>query len=318
MRPRLTRPAARLGIAALALATAAALSGCVTAPTRAAKGLGSTFSALYDGKSAVAFGTEMPVTSAAEAIQRGDLAVSEGDLDKALFRYVQALELDPRNAQAFAKIGAIHSARDNHRLAEIAYRSAVKEDPRNAVALTGLGILALKKRDYPEARRHLELAVSVNNRIVPAHNALGVIADLERDYARAQRHYESAIAGSPRSPALLNNLGYSRYLSGNWKGATAAFREALLIDPNYERAWRNLALVYARQERYNEAVEALSKIQDLPKAYNDVGYVAMVGGRLDDAKGFFEEAKRLSPDFYTLADSNHRRVEILQGHSVTP
>jgi Tfp pilus assembly protein PilF len=169
-----------------------------------------------------------------------------------------------------------------------------------------------------EARKDLELAVSIDDRIPMAHNALGVIADLDRDYPRAQRHYEKALSANPSSPSLLNNLGYSRYLSGNWKGATAAFREALLVDPNYERAWRNLALVYARQKRYTEAVDALSKIQDVPKAYNDVGYVAMVGGRLDDAKGFFEEAKRLSADFYTLADTNERRVEIMQGHSAAP
>jgi Flp pilus assembly protein TadD len=111
-----------------------------------------------------------------------------------------------------------------------------------------------------EARKDLELAVSIDDRIPMAHNALGVIADLDRDYPRAQRHYEKALSANPSSPSLLNNLGYSRYLSGNWKGATAAFREALLVDPNYERAWRNLALVYARQKRYTEAVDALSKI----------------------------------------------------------
>ena len=305
-----------LRILFLALA-AVALGGCASSPAKVAKGLG-TFSSLYDGKSEVAYGTELPVSSAAEAIQRGDLAVAEGDLDKGLFRYIQALDLDEHNAEALSKIGAIHSVRGNQRLAEIAYRWALKEDPRNIGALTGLGVLSLKKRDYAEARKHLELAVSINDRIPLAHNALGVIGDLQRDYPRAQRHYERALAAKPGSASLLNNLGYSRYLSGNWKGATAAFREALLIDPNYERAWRNLALVYAREKRYTEAVDALSKVQDLPKAYNDVGYVAMVGGRLDDAKGFFEEAKRLSADFYTLADTNQRRVEIMQGHSVAP
>jgi len=314
--PRMTFQS-RCRLSAAAFAAAFVLSGCISMPTKSAKGLG-TYGSLYDGKSEIAFGTELPVTSAGEAIQLGDLALSEGDLDKALFRYIQALELDEHNAQALSKIGTIHSVRGNQRLAEIAYRWALREDPRNLAALTGVGVLSLKKRDYAEARKHLDLAVSIDDRIALAHNALGVIADLDRDYARAQRHYEKALVGNPGSPSLLNNLGYSRYLSGNWKGATAAFREALLVDPNYELAWRNLALVYAREKRYTDAVDALSKVQDLPKAYNDVGYVAMVGGRLDDAKGFFEEAKRQSADFYTLADTNQRRVEIMQGHSAAP
>jgi Flp pilus assembly protein TadD len=294
------------------------LAGCASPPTKKATSKSGTFDALYDGKSEIAFGTELPATSAAEAIQYGDLAMSEGDLDKGLFRYIQALERDEHNAEALAKIGLIHSARGNPRLAEIAYRWALKEDPRNPGALTGLGVLALEKRDYAEAKKHLRAAVSADDRNSRAYNALGIIADLERDYSGAQRHYQRALDNSPGSPSLLNNLGYSRYLGGNRKGAIAAFREALLNDPNYERAWRNLALVYARQERYEDAVDALSKVQSLPKAYNDVGYLAMVGGKLKDAKGFFEEAKRESAEFYALADTNQRRLEIMQGHAAAP
>jgi Flp pilus assembly protein TadD len=313
----LTRTPGATALAA-GVALALGLAGCASpSPGKMATGLGS-FSSLYEGKSEVAYGTELPVTSAEEAIQRGDIAVAGGDLDKGLFNYIRALDLDAGNAQALYKIGAIHSLRGNERLAEIAFRWSLQKDPRNAGALTGLGILLLKKRDYPEAKQHLEQAVAINDALPSAHNALGVIADLERDYAGAQRHYQRALAGSPGSPSLLNNLGYSRYLSGNWKDASASFREALIIDPTYKLAWRNLALVYARQNRYTDAVDALAKIQDLPKAYNDVGYVAMVGGKLDDAQGFFEEAKRLSADFYTLADTNERRVAIMQGRDATP
>jgi Flp pilus assembly protein TadD len=310
-----TRLNVRAGVAAVTLALA--LGGCASPPKKTATGLG-TFGELYEGKAEIAHSTELPATSAREAIQHGDLAVSEGDLDKALFRYIQAVELDEHNAEALSKIGLIHSMRGNQRLAEVAYRWALKEDPRNPAALTGMGVLALKKRDYAEAKGHLQKAVGVDGSLTRAHNALGVIADLERDYKGAQRHYQRALDSSPGSPSLLNNLGYSRYLGGNHKGAIAAFREALVNDPNYELAWRNLALVYARQERYTDAVDALSKVQSLPKAYNDVGYVAMIGGKLKDAEGFFEEAKRESADFYALADTNQRRVEIMQGHAATP
>ena len=312
-----TAPGRHLAATTLVLAVATALAGCLSLPTKLATGLG-THSALYDGKSEVAYGTQLPVTSVAEAIQRGDLAVAGGDLDRGLFEYIRALDLDEGNPQVLAKIGQIHFVRGNQQLAEIAFTWSLQKDPRNPAALSGLGILLLKKRDYAQAKQHLEQAVGIDDHLWRAHNALGVIADLEHDYASAQRHYEQALAGAPGSPSLLNNLGYSRYLAGNLKGAIAAFREALLGDPGYQLAWRNLALVYTREGRYTDAVDALAKVQDLPKAYNDVGYVAMVGGKLDDAEGLFEEAKRLSADFYTLADTNQRRVAILQGHAAAP
>ncbi|WP_295438850.1 tetratricopeptide repeat protein [uncultured Thiodictyon sp.] len=302
---------------ATALALTAILVGCTTPAAKVTTGLGQ-HNALYDGKSAVAFSTQLPVTSATEAIQRGDLAVSSGDMDKGLFEYVRALDLEEGNPQALAKIGQIHFIRGNQRLAEIAFRWSLQKDPRNQGALTGLGILLLKRRDYAQAKQHLEQAVRIDDRLWHAHNALGIIADLEHDYANAQHHYGQALAGAPGSASLLNNLGYSRYLAGNAKGAIAAFREALLADPNYPLAWRNLALVYTREGRYTDAVDALAKVQDLPKAYNDVGYLAMIGGKLDNAEGLFDEAKRLSADFYTLADTNQRRVAIMQGRAAAP
>jgi Flp pilus assembly protein TadD len=301
----------------LMISASLSLAGCLSQPTKSSSGLG-PYASLYDGKSDVAFATLFPVSSPAEAIQRGDLAMAQGDLDRALFEYIRALDLDPKNAGALSKIGLIHAMRGNLPLAEMAYRWSLQEDPNNLGSLTGLGILLLKKRDYGESRILLEKAVGMDDRIARAHNALGVIADLERDYARAQRHYSRAIETSAKSAALMNNLGYSRYLGGNLKGAASAFRDALLIDPTYELAWRNLALVYTRQGRYDEAVETLTKVQDEAKSYNDVGYLLMVDGKLDKAQGYFEEAKRLSPSFYALADTNSRRVELMQGHAASP
>jgi Flp pilus assembly protein TadD len=301
----------------LIFAIALILPGCKTLEPKMASGLGS-HSELYDGKSELAYSTQFPVTSVPEALARGDLAVANGDLDKGLFEYIRALDLDEGNPEALARIGQIHFQRGNQPLAELAFRWSLQKDPRNPETLTGLGILLLKKRDYPSARQALEEAVRIEPRLPRAHNALGVIADLEQDYRLAQHHYQEALAGAPGSANLLNNLGYSRYLAGDYKGAIAAFRDSLLADPNYQLAWRNLGLVYARQGRYPEAVQAFSKVQDLPKAYNDVGYLAMVGGKLDDAKGFFEEAKRQSAEFYSLADTNERRVAILQGQEAAP
>ena len=197
-------------------------------------------------------------------------------------------------------------------LAELAYRWALKADARHAGALTGLGILLTKKRQYAEARTMLEEAMRINPEQPRAQNALGVLADLQRDYPQAQRHYEAALAVAGNSAEIWNNLGYSRYLSGNRAGAIAAFNEALKNNPKYERAWRNLALVYAREGDYRKALDALSKVEDAPKAYNDVGYVAMVSGRLNVAGALFSDAVQMSPEYYELAESNLKRLQTIK------
>jgi Flp pilus assembly protein TadD len=287
------------------------LAGCAGSPTKS-DGV-SAYDALYSGKSDLAYATQMPVASASEAARLGDEAFSEGDLDRALFEYIRALKKGGDNADLLYKIGTIHSARENTRLAEAAFRWALREKPNHAGALAGLGIQLTRRREYAEAEAKLRAAVRANPRMPRVHNALGVLADIQRDHQGAQRHFQDALALARESPEVLNNLGYSRYLSGNRRGAIAAYQEALKIDPKYERAWRNLALVYARDGNYDKAIDALSKVQDLPKAYNDVGYVAMVSGRLGDAESFFEEAMRLSPQYYELAGLNAQRLESLKG-----
>jgi len=306
-----TRSHPPLKYLAWATALVLALSGCVTAPQKRG-GSSSAYDALYDGKSDLAYVTELPVSSAAEAIALGDAAFMERDLDKALFQYIRALKKDGDNADALYKIGVIHGARGNTLLAEAAYRWALRDEPDHAGALSGLGIILMKQRQYDEANAKLSAAIRANPSLPDAHNALGILADMERDYARAQDHYERALAIVKDSPEVINNLGYSRYLSGNEKGAITAFQDALRIDPSYKRAWRNLGLVYAKKGQYDKALDALSKVEDLPKAYNDVGYVAMLGGDLSEAEGFFDEAMRLSPQYYELAGKNAQRLQMLK------
>lgn len=253
------------------------------------------------------------VSSATEALRAGDGALGQGDIDKALYYYLMAARLDPKNAEAFARVGGIHEVRGDRQRAVLAYQQALKADPRHAEALAGLGILLTKARDYAEAERLLHAAIRADPSLARAHNALGVLADLNRSYASARDHYQSALRIAPRSAMLHNNLGYSRYLAGDDRAAIAAFKTALELNPEYRLAWRNLGLVYSRQRRYREALEAFSKVQDSAKAYNDVGYVAMISGRLDDAESFFDQALRVAPKHYALASENAERLRVLRG-----
>jgi tetratricopeptide (TPR) repeat protein len=287
-----------------------ALVACGSTPTRQLAGDG--YDDLYDGKSQVAYGTELPAESPRRAVERGDDALAQGDLDRALFNYIQALEIGGGNAGVLYKIGAIHAARRNTRLAEIAFRWALTTDQDHGGALAGLGVLMLKRKDYTKAREYLERAVAAVPGQWRAHNALGVLSDLGQDFDAALAHYERALASVPGSTMVMNNIGYSRYLAGDWKGAEDYFRRVLVVDPSYELAWRNLGLVQARQGRYAQAVEAFERIESLPEAYNDVGYVSMVAGRLDDAQAFFDQALRLAPSYYETANENTQRVRSLR------
>lgn len=271
------------------------------------------FSGLYDGgQAALTYATEFPASSATEAAQRGDQAWQAGNLDRALYQYVRALELDPNAFQVLYKIGKIHAQRGNFALAERVYRLVLAQSPRHAGSLEGVGLILLDRRAYDEAAQLLHKSLEEDPGRWQAHNALGIIADLKDDHPGAARHYRAALAVLPNSPQLLNNLGYSKYLTGDWNGARAAFQKALAQNQNYQMAWRNLGLVYTRLRLYAEALDAFQHVMSTAEAYNNVGYLCMLTGDYATAETFLREAVSQAPSYYPVAQENLNRLRILR------
>ena len=259
----------------------------------------------YDGEAELVYqNKELPET-AEEMIELGDSQLVQGKEDEALYEYVKAADQDNKSYTAMYKIGDIHAKRGNEALAIKAYEMALNINPDNGQANEGLALILLNKRDYEKARTHLVKAEASGAAISwRVYNSLGVISDLEKDYKQAIRYYEKALTVQPEMPLILNNMGYSHYMSGDWDSAEKYYRQAVLNDEFFERAWRNLGLLYARQGKYEEAVNAFTQVEDLPEAYNDIGFICMLNGKYDISEAFFKRAIKLAPRYYEAANSN--------------
>ena len=299
-------------IALLCLLSVALLAGCASAPSQPERRANAD--ELYEGQPRAVFGTEFPPGSAPEAAARGDAALARRDYDRALYFYVEAVSLDPTDITTLLKIGAIHREHGRHRLALGAYRRVLEQQSAEAVALEGAGLALLELREIDAAQELLSRAVAADETRWRAHEALGVITDLEQHpgwHATALQHYERALALTS-SPSIYNNLGYSDYLAGDFVAAESAFRETVALDPEFARGWRNLALVYVKLERYEDAVAALHHVGKPAAALNDVGYLAMLEGRYAVAEEYLTRATEASPGYYRTAYENLDRVRELR------
>jgi Flp pilus assembly protein TadD len=292
------------------------LVGCASYPSpEDAQPTPGRYQSLYDGQPATVYGTQIPSESPGEAVAKGDQAARRGDLDMALWHYVQALEMNDSNADVFYRVGSLHERRDNHALAAVAYRLALRRKPNHVGANEGLGLELLRQRQYDRARDHLDRVVARDKNRWRAQNGLGILADLNGENGAAITHFKAALAAQPDSSMILNNLGYSLYLSGDLEGASQAFNRAATIDPRQGHARRNLGLVYARQGAYGEAVETLAATTERASALNDVGYLAMLNGDLEEAEYLLQEATLISPRYYVKAHENLARVDELRNTS---
>lgn len=71
------------------------------------------------------------------------------------------------------------------------------------------------------------------------------------------------VRSSTNNPVELNNAGYTAYKAGNEASAEAFFLTAINLDPGYEHARYNLALLYNEEEEYGKAIEQLQTLTEL-------------------------------------------------------
>ncbi|MBT8099446.1 MAG: tetratricopeptide repeat protein, partial [Gammaproteobacteria bacterium] len=188
---------------------------------------------------------------------------------------------------------------------------------QHAESLEGLGLIYFRAGKEDKAQSLLEQAIAVDDSLWRAHNALGVIADGDHDYERALTHYNNALALNPDSDSALINRGYSMFLNDLYREAALDFYTVAKRSDN-PRAWRNLAMVYARQGWYEDALETYLEVMKPAEAHNEIGAIAIDNGDIDAARHHLGEALRLSPTYFARAEKNLaelRRLSSVAGES---
>lgn len=95
-------------------------------------------------------------------------------------------------------------------------------------------------------------------------HALGVKLARRGELAQGIAALRLANEMAPRQPQLLNNLGYALQLSGQPDQAQAMYEAALLADPNYEHARKNLRKLAKAARAQPVAPAEAAAVADLP------------------------------------------------------
>ena len=80
-----------------------------------------------------------------------------------------------------------------------------------------------------------------------AWNNLGVLATRTGGPQDALRYFETSLHLNPNQPAVLNQVGVLRLEGGDAAAAREAFSRALVVDPGYQLARKNLQKVGSGQ-----------------------------------------------------------------------
>ena len=130
-----------------------------------------------------------------------------------------------------------------------------------------------------------------------------------KDYATARRAYERVLSLDPKNSLGLVNLGLVEFYSGNSTNSEKLLQQAVRLRIETAPAWLTLGMIYMDQNRFREALAALSQATLLdpenPRARNFLGVVIGREGWIDGAQQELRRAVELNPAYadahYNLA-----------------
>ncbi|KAL6733598.1 hypothetical protein Aduo_004231 [Ancylostoma duodenale] len=250
-----------------------------------------------------------PFLTSADPLAEGDRLMQAGDLGNAMLAYEAAVQKNPRDAEAWCRLGLSHAENEHDSKAIAAFNNCLKIQPNNEDALLALSVSLANESVENEALYQLEKWLvahqggdpalvqkspnsyssfldhetfeKVEERFLNAarqqsgtadaalQNALGVLYNLNRNYERAVECIKLAIASRPDDARLWNRLGATLANGDRTPEAVAAYREALQRYPMYVRARYNLGISCMHLSSYREAVEHFVSALDLQKGGSD-------------------------------------------------
>lgn len=92
---------------------------------------------------------------------------------------------------------------------------------------------------------------------------IGNIHVRAHDFASAEEYYNRAYPLDPRSATLLVNFGTLSIQREQWDDAILRFREAIAVDPQFDRAWVGLAMVHRQFGDFDLSWANLARALDL-------------------------------------------------------
>jgi tetratricopeptide (TPR) repeat protein len=201
-----------------------------------------------------------------------ELYAKTGRIRDAILEAQEIIKRDPDNLEAHKLLGRIYlrslgdlqpgtQSREVLTLAIEQYEAMARIEPKNADNHLLLGRLYFLNKDLIKAESELKTAISLDANSEEAITNLAYLYNEEGDNKKATDLLKSVPEGR-RSAKIYTALGGTYEQQKDYKGAIAAFRQALTIDKENLDAMRGLAQNLSNDNQIDAALDQYRTIQD--------------------------------------------------------
>ena len=239
--------------------------------------------------------------SASEYFSFGDRLDRAGKLKEASIFYIHGVRLNPQAPTQLARLVKILEELEEWQQAVVFYHQLMSlsngESADDNLALTK-PIKHLLSKSKSSANQH-QVVQQLPQAITPSPN------NTPKSEAKSASILPSSIvAQQPNSAISWHNLGNSYGRKQQWLKAISCYQESLELDPHLVQTYRNLAKVYLKIAKKEQAIlcwfKAFNLKPDLAKPQEHFGLAQHLFqlGQVDKAIACLRHAIKLNPNFH--------------------
>jgi tetratricopeptide (TPR) repeat protein len=201
----------------------------------------------------------------------------KGQYDEAISNYTKALEINPRDAEAYYNRGVVYNRKGQYDEAISDFTKALEINARDADAYYNRGIVHNRKSQYNEAISDFSKALEINPRYADAYYNRGIAYNKKGQYDQAISDYNKALEINPRFAEAYKSRGSTYDDKGQYDEAISDYNKALEIDPRDAWTYYNRGVVYERKDQYDQAISDYDKALEInpicAEAYNNLAWL---------------------------------------------
>ena len=173
-----------------------------------------------------------------------------GELNRAIEFYKEAIRVDKSYIKAYNNIGAIMYRKKEYKKAVEIFKLALSVDESDVSTYVNIGAACNRAKFYEEGIEYLKKAISLNPKNSGTYTNLGNIYNKIREYNLALKAHKEALKLDPNSAINHANIAISYKNLLKFKEAKRSLKKAISIDPNFVNAHFDLATTYLQLEEY--------------------------------------------------------------------
>ncbi len=234
----------------------------------------------------------------------GEYYLDRGEIEVAIERFQEAMNLDPKNieartgySEALAAKGNDLLAKDQATTAKGIFLEAIKFDPNNVAANFGLAEVYAELGETGAAIAAYEKSLTADPKLTEIYLPLGILYYQTGEIAKADDLLTKALALTPNNAETQFFLGLVRSAQNRNEEALGGFQKAKTLDPTLADAFFYSGQTLVRLKLTADAIADYQKATELKPLYFDawfeLGEAFLELKRFDDAIIAYTKAKAL-------------------------